>query len=131
VTLNYAERLLLLQALIIRRVPSTSRITPVLLLEALQGDIELVREKRPDLYFQHFSKNLSQEVQACVEVGYLEDGSERRPGRWSKNFRPGPVSYKRTEEGDRLLNSLGVRLGNSLDEMPMSDVGLLDFLSLL
>jgi len=128
---NYAERLLLLQAMIVRRVPSTSRIAPVLLLEALQGDIELVREKRPDLYFQHFSNNLSQEVQACVEVGYLEDGSELRPGRWSKNLRPGPVSYKRTEEGDRLLSSLEVRLEGSLDEMPMSDVGVLDFLGML
>jgi len=130
--LNYAERLLLLQALIVRRVPLNSRISSILLMEALQADNALVQAEQPDLYYQHFNTNLAQEVDICIDVGYIEDGVSPRKTRFGKNrSTPKPPTYRRTEEGNRLLNSFERRLEDALDSMPMSDVGLLDFLSLL
>lgn len=123
---NYAERFLLMQALIVRRVPATARITPQLLLEALQADSELVKEKCPDLYYDHFETNLSQEVDICVEEGLIEEGL----GRTVKSHRHA-VSLKRTPTGQQFLDSMEPRLEDALDSMPMSDVGVLDFLSLL
>jgi hypothetical protein len=123
---NYAERFLLMQALIVRRVPLTSRITPTLLIEALQADNELVRERCPDLYYDGGLMDLKKEVDICVEEELIEDGNGRKIGRHSQ-----AVTLRRTERGERMLSSLEPRLEEALDSMPMSDVGVLDFLSLL
>ena len=129
-TINYAERLLLLQALIVRRVPAASRITPILLMEALQADNALVKEETPHLYFNDHLKNLSQEVAACVDAGLIEDGTPKKvKNRWTTA--PVCKSYRRTPLGDQYLTSMESRLEELLDSMPMSDVGILDFLSLL
>lgn len=130
--LNYAERFLLLQALIIRRVPTNSRIPSLILMEALQADHKLVKEKAPHLYFNDHLKNISQEVAICVETNLIEDGQV--PAVRSRRFaRQAPKSktYRRTRLGDQFLNSLEPRLEEALDEMPMSNVAVLDFLSLL
>ena len=124
--LSYAERFILMQALIVRRVPAHTRITPQLLLEALQADNELVMVKTPKLYFNDGLYNISQEVDICVEEGLIEDGNSRQISR--AKF---AVSLRRTPLGDMFLNSLGDTLKDALDDMPMSDVGILDFLSLL
>ena len=126
---NYSERLLLLQAMIVRRVPShrqSQRIQPQLLMESLQADLELVREQTPELYFQDFINNLSDEVDICVDEGLIEDGWARRMGRLIRL-----AEYRRTKTGQQLLDTMEPRLAEALDSMPMSDVGILDFLSLI
>jgi hypothetical protein len=125
-TLNYAERFMSMQALIVRRVPANSRITPKLLVEALQADNELVREKRPDLYYDDGLMDIAGEVNICVEQGLIEDGNGRKIGRYNQ-----AITLRRTELGEMFLNSLEPRFAEALDDMPMSDVGVLDFLSLI
>ena len=122
---NYAERFLLLQALIIRRVPENSRIAPQLLMEALVADNEVVLTGRPGLYFNGM-KNISQEVDICLEEELIEDGLGRKIGRNAQ-----AITLRRTKKGQMFLDSLGKDLADALDSMPMSDVGVLDFLSLL
>lgn len=132
IALKYAERFLLLKALIVRRVPTNSRISSLLLMRALQADHELVKEKTPHLYFSDYLKNISQEVAACVEETLIEDG--RVPAVKSRRFTrqdPKSKTYRRTRLGDQFLNSLEPRFQDDLDSMPMSDTGILDFLSLL
>ena len=127
---NYAERFMLMQALIVRRVPGDARITPILLMEALQADYALVEKKTPQFYFSDYRKNISQEVAACVDAGLIEDGTPRKvKNRWT--IAPVCKSYRRTSLGDLLLSSLEPRFQEALDSMPMSDVGILDFLSLI
>ena len=124
-TRNYAERFLLLQALIVRRVPANSRIASQLLMEALQADNELVMKERPELYY-HGMMNISQEVDICIEEELIEDGLGRKIGRVAH-----AITLRRTKRGQMFLDSLGESLSEALDSMPMSDVGVLDFLSLL
>jgi len=130
---NYAERLLLLQALIVRRVPTASRIKSVFLMEALQADEALVKKQTPLLHFKDRYENISQEVTACVGAGLIDDGSIKvtKRRRVTGNCRPIPITYKRTALGDQFLNTLEPGIQADLDSMPMSDVGILDFLSLL
>jgi len=130
IVLNYAERFLLLKALIVRRVPTNSRIPSLLLMEALQADNELVKEQAPHLYFNDYLRNISQEVGICVEEGLIEDGALVRKGRIVP-IAVTPKTYKRTRLGETFLKCLEPSLEGALDEMPMSDVGILDFLSLI
>jgi len=132
-TANYAERLLLLQALIVRRVPFNTRITSLLLMEALQADDALVKEQTPLLHFKDSYKNISQEVAACVDAGLIDDGqvSVVSSRRHARQVKPKAKTYRRTRLGDQYLNSLEPGLRANLDSMPMSDVGILDFLSLI
>jgi len=124
---NYAERFLLLQAMIVRRVPHNSTIGLTLLLEALQADYELVKDRCPELYFNDNALlNLRREVDICLEEALIEDSLRRKIGRADQ-----AVALRRTDHGDRLLSSLEPWLEDALDSMPMSDVGVLDFLSLL
>jgi hypothetical protein len=124
--MNYAERFILMQALIVRRVPSHTRITPELLLKALRADNELVRQRTPDLYFQDDIGDIQREVDICLEEGLIEDSLGRKIDR--TKF---AVSLRRTPLGECFLGSLGSDLEEALDSMPMSDIGVLDFLSLL
>lgn len=117
--INFAERLILLQALIIRRVPKNARIERQLLLEALQADDKLVQERKPDLYFHHTQLSLGQEVNTCIDLEYIEAGAK------------GCTSLRRTRLGDQFLSILEEHLEDHLDNMPMSEVGVLDFLSYL
>lgn len=121
-TLSVGERFILLQAMIVRRVPSTSKVTHQLLMEALQADNELVLETRPDLHYKYSNMNISQEVDVLIEMELIE-AIQIRPSK--------PVVLRRTSQGDVLLKCLEPRLTEALDDMPMSDVGMLDFLSLL
>jgi hypothetical protein len=127
---NYAERLLLLQAMIVRRVPShrqSSRIQPALLMEALEADLELVRQRTPDLYLNdNFTIGMQGEVTVCVVEEWIEGGWAKRMGKMISL-----PEYRRTEKGQRMLDSLEPRLAEALEDMSMSDVGVLDFLGLL
>lgn len=124
---NYAERFLLLQAMIVRRVPLNSTIGLTLLLEALQEDYKLVKDRCPELYFNDdVLTNLRREVDICLEEDLIGDSLSRKIGRADQ-----AVALRRTSQGDRLLSSLEPWLEEALDSMPMSDVGVLDFLSLL
>ena len=122
------ERLLLLQAMVVRRVPEKSRVESSLLMEALQADHELVRQNTPHLYFNDWHTFVGMEVDNCVEQELLDDGI-----RIVKGVRRGPAisSYTRTDLGNLFLKTLEPRLADALEEMPMSDVGMLDFLGLL
>jgi len=125
---NYAERLLLLQALIVRRVPAGARVSSILLMEALQADNELVKEDCPLLYFDCGA--ISKEVAACVDAGLIDDGLPRKvKNRWTQAVVV--KTYRRTPLGDQFVNTLEPGLQRDLDSMPMSDVGILDFLSLI
>lgn len=123
---SVGERLLLLKAMIVRRVPKTRRIESQLLFEALQADHELVRVQTPHLYFTNWRNYLGAEVDECVGQELLDDGINKATGR-------GPTThgYTRTKLGDLYLRTLEPRLEEALDSMPMSDVGVLDFLGLL
>jgi len=124
---NYAERFLLLQAMIVRRVPFNSTIGFTLLLEALEEDYKLVKDRCPEFYFNdNAMRNLRQEVDICVKEDLIGDSLRRKIGRADQ-----AVALRRTEHGDRLLSSLEPWLEEALDSMPMSDVGVLDFLSQL
>lgn len=114
--LNEAERFLLFQATIVRRVPRNRWIPSQTLMEALQADDALVAEQCPEYWYQYFQLNLSQELAVCIEEGLVESSSR---------------GFKRTADGERLLTSLEPHLAEVLDAMPMSKVGVLDFLSLL
>ncbi len=121
------ERMLLLKAMIVRRVPLKRRIESMLLMEALQADHELVRERTPNLYFSNWANWLGAEVDECLVQELIDDGVKL-----VKGVKKGPVAhgYIRTPTGDLYLRTLEPRLAEALEEMPMSDVGVLDFLSL-
>lgn len=70
--------------------------------------------------------DIDDEVDICVEEGLIEDGLGRKIGRFNQ-----AVTLRRTPKGNVFIKSLGATLTAALDEMPMSDVGVLDFLSLL
>jgi hypothetical protein len=129
-TPNLVDRLLLMQAMIVRRVPMATRITSIMLMERLQEDHQLVAEKAPHYYFSDDKYSLSGEVQSCVDIGLIEDGTTSAvKNRWT--MAPTPRTYKRTAMGDQFLRTLEDRFQQALDDMPMSDKGLLDFLSLI
>lgn len=123
---NYAERFLLMQALIVRRVPQNSKIAPALLLEAVAADMEKVRLRRPELYFGGGTENIGREINICIEEGLIQDALGRLIGDHTQ-----ATGLRRTAMGAMLISSLEPRLEDDLDSMPMSDVGVLDFLSLL
>lgn len=122
------ERLILLKAMIVRRVPRQKRIESQLLMEALQADHDLVRQDTPHLYFSHWDEYLGREVEDCCEQELIDDGVRVVKG---KRRSPPTHGYTRTDLGDLFLRTLEPRLAEALEEMPMSDVGVLDFLSLL
>lgn len=125
---SVGERLILLKAMIVRRVPKNTRIEAQLLMEALQADHELVREETPNLYFSHWDEYLGREVDDCLAQELIDDGVTIVKG---KRRGPQKHGYTRTSLGDLFLRTLEPRLAEALEEMPMSDVGVLDFLSLL
>lgn len=94
-------------------------------MEALEADQKLVQQRTPDLYFTDaFTMHMSQEIEMCVDEEWIEDGWANRIGRRLPE-------YRRTEKGQRMLDSLEPILAEALDDMPMSSIGVLDFLSLL
>lgn len=125
---SFGERMILLKAMIVRRIPRHKRIESQLLMGALQADHELVREETPNLYFSTWYSYIGQEVDDCLEQELVDDGVKI-----IKGSRHGPPThgYTRTDLGDLFLRTLEPRLAEALEEMPMSDVGVLDFLSLL
>lgn len=125
---SIGERRILLKAMIVRRVPKNTRIESLLLMEALQADHEKVQQETPHLYFANWHSFLAQEVDDCLLQELIDDGV-----RIVRGQRHGPAKhgYIRTDLGDLFLKTLGDRLSDALDDMPMSDVGVLDFLSLL
>lgn len=124
---SVGERLLLLMAMIVRRVPEKRRIESQLLLEALQADHELVRKNTPHLYFTNWHDYLGQEVEQCLQMELIDDGVKIVKG---KRIGPPTHGYIRTEGGSLFLKTLEPRLAGPLEDMPMSSVGVLDFLSL-
>ncbi|MGE3483717.1 MAG: hypothetical protein AB7L09_03175 [Nitrospira sp.] len=125
-TYTYADRMLLLKAMIVRRVPRERRIASAMLMTALQADQELVRERTPQYYFSDWRSWTSSEVNSVLEQELIDDGINKKTGHG-----PPVLGYIRTRLGDIFLLSLEPRLAMALDEMPMSDVAVLDFLSLL
>jgi hypothetical protein len=119
--------MLLLKAMIVRRVPKTSRIESQLLMEALQADHERVRVETPHLYFSHWDEYLAREVDYCRDQELIDDGVRTVKG---KRRGPNTHGYTRTSLGDIFLRTLEPKLAQALEDMPMSDVGVLDFLSL-
>lgn len=127
-TYRFGDRLILLKAMIVRRIPKNRRIESTLLMEALQADHELVREQTPHLYFSDWGSWLGQEVDDCLEQELIDDGVKVIKGR---RHGPAVAGYQRTDLGNLFLRTLEPKLAEALEDMPMSDVGVLDFLSLL
>ena len=125
---SLGERLLLLKCMVVRRVPSARRIESQLLMEALQADHELVRNKSPHLYFNAWDSYIGQEVEDCVELELLDNGVKLVRG---KPVLPTTSGYTRTKLGCIFLETLEPRLLDALDQMPMSNIGVLDFLGLM
>ena len=123
--LTVVERHLLMKAMILRRVPSNRRIDSLLLMSALGADYELVRKETPQYYYADWNWWIAQEVEACVEQELVFDGVNKQTGKG-----PPTHGYTRTNLGDIYLRTLEPRLADALEAMPMSDVGVLDFLSL-
>lgn len=120
-----SERLLLLKACIIRRVPPTSWISSHALLKSVREDYELMRTKTPDYYFNDGLTAISQELDGVV----LEDMVERAIHK--ENPTRSYYRYRRTRLGDIFLKCLEPKLASALDEIPMSGEDLLDFMSLI
>lgn len=119
---NLSERLLLLWACIVRRVPSTAWITSDLLLQMIERDQSLVQAKAPQYYYCYDQMiGYEYEIAAVVENGLIEESANRSS----------TPKYRRTPLGDVFLKSIEPRLSDALDQMPMTDEGLLDFLGLL
>lgn len=124
--LAYSERLLLLKALIVQRTPDSRRITHQLLLEALQADLNKIRIDRPDLYYNHDSATIETEIEICVEEGLIE-GEASRDNRIMFTRK----TLRRTSLGNLFLKTLENKLAQALEEVPMSNTHILDFLGLV
>ncbi len=124
--LSVCERHLLMKAMIVRRVPNVVWIKSQLLMEALQADYELVRSKTPEYYYAEWNWWISREVDECIEQELISDGINKKTGKGPTNH-----GFTRTSLGNTYLRTLEPRLAEALDFMPMSDVGVLDFLSLI
>lgn len=117
--LGFGERFLLLKACIVRRTPRNSWIQSEALLKAVQEDVELVRSRTPDYYFCDERVSLGQELDQVVAEELITESGK------------GSKKYQRTKLGDIFLQSLEPKLASTLDEMPMTGEGVLDFLGLL
>lgn len=123
--LTVNERYLLMKAMIVRRVPANRRINSVLLMEALEADYELVRIDTPHYYYAGWNSWIAQEVSVCEDQELIFDGINKSTGKG-----PPMHGYTRTNLGEIYLKTLEFPLSEALEDMPMSDVGVLDFLSL-